>query len=94
MENGQFVCCADADAGPSNWLLLVFPHMLQESVSEQLDALCDLSPLLAPARLKRYKEAADEVQQLRVENDRLRKQLARSRAANKQLKQKATGQQQ
>lgn len=71
-------------------------------MSEQLDALCDSSPVLAPARLKRHKECAAELQQaaaateddlrqtvhsLQLLTKHLRKRLRSSRAEMKALKQ-------
>lgn len=67
-------------------------HVLQGSVLQQFDALCDVSPVCAPARLKRLKEAAAaEVQQLRqqlacsqAEVQQLQRQLAAVRAEQQQ----------
>jgi hypothetical protein len=50
---------------------------LQGSVQQQLEELCDLSPLCAPARLKRQKEV---IKQLQLENTALRLQLEGSQA--------------
>ena len=61
-------------------LLLV----VQGSVQQQLEELCDLSPVCAPARLKRQKEANA---QLRVEVEILRMQLQRSQAQIQRLQQ-------
>lgn len=36
--------------------------LLQASVQQQLEALCDLSPLCAPAHLKRQKEVNKQLQ--------------------------------
>lgn len=64
-------------------------------MSQQLDALCDISPVLAPVRLKRHREAAAlEKQQLLLEVSALREQLAGSHAEVQQLKQQLSVQQQ
>jgi hypothetical protein len=36
--------------------------LLQSSIQQQLEALCELSPLCAPAYLKRQKEANERLQ--------------------------------
>jgi hypothetical protein len=58
--------------------------LLQGSVQQQLDALCDLSPVCAPARLKRQKEATERQQE---EIEILRIQLQRSQAQVQRLQQ-------
>lgn len=58
--------------------------MLQCSVEEQLDALCDLSPICAPARLKQQLKNNEQLQQ---ENSTLRRQVEESAAQIKQLQQ-------
>lgn len=63
------------------WLVL-------QTVSEQLDALLDRSPTVAPARLRRHKEAAaarDLEHALQV--SRLQHDLERSHAQVRQLQQ-------
>ena len=51
---------------------------------QQLDALCDRSPVCAPARLRRQQA---ENQRLHQANQGLQEQLAQSRAHNRQLQQ-------
>jgi hypothetical protein len=55
--------------------------VLQGSVQQQLEELCDRSPLCAPARLKRQKEV---IKQLRMDNTILRLELELSKAQQKQ----------
>jgi uncharacterized protein YlxW (UPF0749 family) len=62
--------------------LLVLLLLLQGSVQEQLEALCDSSPVCAPAQARRQREAN---KQLRVDNRSLRIQLQRSQAQVQQL---------
>jgi hypothetical protein len=74
------------------WLSRCLQCVLQGSVSKQLDALCDLSPVLAAARFPKYrKAAAAEQRRLRLENSRLRVQLARSQAEVERLQQMLSG---
>jgi hypothetical protein len=53
--------------------------LLQGSVRQQVEALCDLSPLCAPARLRSQREANRQLRsinkQLRSQNVALRLQL-------------------
>jgi hypothetical protein len=61
-------------------------------VSQQLDALCDLSPVLAPARLKRYKAAAAaRDQSLHLAVSSLQQQTARIQAELEWVKQQLAG---
>jgi predicted nucleic acid-binding Zn-ribbon protein len=65
--------------------------LLQGSVREQLEALCDISPVCAPTRLKRQREAVEQMrsdkEQLQAEVLALRMQLERSQAQVQQLQQ-------
>ena len=58
--------------------------LLQGSVRQQLEALCDLSPVCAPVRLRKQREAVEQLrsdkEQLRAEVLALRMQLERSQA--------------
>ena len=64
-------------------------------MSQQLDALCDLSPVLAPTRFPRYREAmAAQMQQLHSENTSLRVELAPSQLEVQRLEQQLADQQQ
>jgi hypothetical protein len=56
--------------------------LLQGSVQEQLEELCDRSPVCAPTRARRQREVN---KQLRVDNRILRLQLQRSQAQVQQL---------
>jgi hypothetical protein len=58
--------------------------LLQGSVQEQLEALCDLSPVCAPAQARKHREAN---KQLQLEVKTLRMQLQRSQAQNQLLQQ-------
>lgn len=58
---------------------------LQASVSKQLDALCEFSPICAPKRLIRRQQA--EIQQLQQEISSLRGQLTERDARIIQLQQ-------
>jgi predicted outer membrane protein len=58
--------------------------LLQGSVREQLEALCDLSTVCAPAQLRKQREAN---KQLRSEVKTLRMQLQRSQSQNQRLQQ-------
>lgn len=63
-------------------------------MSKQIDALCDDSPVLAPARFKKHRTAAAaREEQLRLEVSSLRKQLAGSQVEVRQLKQQLLGSQ-
>jgi hypothetical protein len=81
--------CARICKWSTNWLLV--PAAVQGPVWQQLVELCDLSPLCAPARLRRQKEAnkhlrsvntqlCSDNKQLQSENAALRLQLQRSQA--------------
>ena len=68
--------------------------LLQGSVRQQLQALCDVSPVCAPVRLKRQREAvahllSDKVQ-LQAEVLALRTQLELRQAQVEQLQQQLT----
>jgi hypothetical protein len=57
-------------------------------VSQQLDVMCDSSPLLAPARLKKLRAtAAAREEQHQTAHKRLQEALQRSEAADLQLHQ-------
>lgn len=49
--------------------------MLQGSVSQQLDDLCDSSPVCVPARLKRYRESQTLLQAAAAREEELRMHL-------------------
>lgn len=69
-------------------LVLEWDPVAELSVSEQLDALCDRSPVCAPARLRRHKEAAAAREQhLHLEISSLHRQLQHSQAEVERLKQ-------
>jgi hypothetical protein len=58
--------------------------LLHGSVREQLEALCDASPVCAPVRIRKQREAAEQLQSkrehLQAEVSILRMQLERSQA--------------
>lgn len=58
--------------------------LLQGSVREQLEALCDRSPVCAPAMLRKQRET---IGQLQSEVETLRMQLHRSQTQVQQLQQ-------
>ena len=63
--------------------------LLQGSVREQLHALCDASPVCAPARLRKQRAAVEQLQSdrehLQAEVSTLRMQLEHSKARVLQL---------
>jgi hypothetical protein len=85
-------------------LLLFLLHVaipLQGSVRQQLEALCDLSPVCAPGRLRRQREANEQLEsdntQLRSDKEQLqadvlalRSQLELSQAQVQQLQRELT----
>lgn len=59
-------------------------RLLQGSVQQQLEELCDRSPLCAPARLNRQKEV---IKQLRLDNTILRLELSKAKQQQQHKKQ-------